>query len=138
MFSPIKYKAKTLVDNNWVEGYFVKFDKDGAGIILPESVPLSISLIFVDEDTVCQSTGETDVDGRELFIGDMINDFGGGTYVENRQTGLMEIQGDTTRHGIIVFEDGTTRIRTKEMSYSYNLSKGVLLSKMKFVSNIFD
>ncbi|OHT44446.1 YopX family protein [Flavobacterium tructae] len=134
MINEIKFKAKHLFTKEWVYGYFVKYP-DGSGSIFLvdqyDSFP-------VDPNTVCQSTLEYDKNYKELFIGDMINDFGGGISYENEVTGEWEVRGDNTRIGIIVFEEGRTCIKTKEMSYSYNLSNASKLCDMEYIGNIYD
>jgi hypothetical protein len=134
MLNEVKFKAKTKDTREWVFGFFVKYP-DGKSFIYSID---SWGNYEVDEDTLCQSTNEVDIDFRELFVGDMVNDFGGGLYVYNDETGNHEVEGDTTRIGIIVFEEGRNCIRTKEMNYSYNLSNGAKLCDMQYYGNIYD
>ena len=135
MLYEIKFKAKRLDTKEWVYGYFVKYP-DGKSVIFSEG---QFEGIGVDENTLCQSTGEVDIDFKELFIGDVVNDFGGGVFEPDPETGnYIETSGNNTRLGIIVFEEGRTCIRTKEMSYSYNLSNASRLNDMQYVRNIYD
>lgn len=139
----IKCKAKSTDNKKWLYGYPVKYP-DGTMCLFSIDNWESFSII---PETLCYSTGENDINGRELFIGDTINDFGGGVYVidydspdydKSMAFPPTKCEGDKTRLGNIVFEDGTVRIQTVEMDYCYNLSKGAKLSDMEFVSNIWD
>lgn len=133
-------KAKDF-NNEWVYGYPVKL---GEVFIYEKTTGEKIK---VRPDTVCYSTLENDKHGRELFIGDTINDFGGGLYVTDKKSTEyhptqafppLKCIGDKTRLGHIVFEEGTTRIQTIEMDYCYNISNGSRLCEMEYHSNIWD
>lgn len=139
----IIFKAKTLTEGNWVYGYFVKYP-DGTCAIFSQDKWESYA---VDEKTICRCLNETDKNGDFIYVNDMINDFGGGVYEPDKEhpdydTMMafppMKCVGDNTRIGIVVEEDGTTRIRNKEMNYSYNISNGSKLCDMEIVGNVFD
>lgn len=137
------FKAKTLDDNTWVYGYFVKYP-DSSCVIFSKEKYESYS---VKEETLCRCLNETDKNGDFIYINDMVNDFCGGVYELDKEHSdydekmafpPMKCVGDNTRIGIVVEEDGTTRIRTKEIKYSYNISNGAKLCDMEIVGNIFD
>lgn len=136
MLYEISFKAKTKDTREWVFGFFVKYP-DGKSVIFSKD---RWEQYEVDEDTLCQSTNEIDIDFRELYVGDMIDDFGGGLWIPDPDNidGKYINNGSKERIGIIVFEDGRNCIRTKEMSYSYNISNGSKLSEMKYYGNIYD
>lgn len=71
----IKFKAKRIDDNTWVEGYF--YSECGNAYIIEncqkESM-LNRNITYeVDPSTVCQFTGLTDCKGKELFEHDLIH-----------------------------------------------------------------
>jgi uncharacterized phage protein (TIGR01671 family) len=118
----------------------------------------------VDEGTNCwhgddmkfliitQSTESFDKNGTEIYFGDIINDFGGGLYVpksslsvnengdmtEDDDDGSYVRTGDSTRLGIVIKEDGTTRIKTSVMTYAYNLSNAAKFEDFEVVGNIYE
>ena len=137
------FKAKTIDTNEWVYGYFVKYP-DGLTVIYVQD---KWECHAVHEETVSRSIDAVDKNGDPLFVNDMINDFGGGTRVPDPQHPDYDsrmafpptkVLGSTKRVGIIVEEDGRVCIKTKEMSYNYNLSKASPLSKMEKLGNVYD
>lgn len=134
------FKGIKLNGSDWVIGYYVKRSSTKSCII--DSRGKEYEII---PQTICLALDAQDKNGRELFVGDMINDFGGGTlvadkslisYSPNQAFPVMKQTGDTTRIGIIIREDGRICIKTKEMSYAYNISNGSPFSKMEYVDNI--
>lgn len=71
----IKFKAKRLDDNSWVFGYF--YEENGNTYIIEnrqKESKLNRNLAYqVDPSTVCQFTGLTDCEGKELFEHDLIH-----------------------------------------------------------------
>lgn len=137
------FKAKTTNERNWVYGYYVEFP-DGSAAIFSKDRWESYE---VDKDTVCRCLDEVDKNGDFVYVGDMINDFRGGVWIEDTEhpdynkslfCPPMKQEGDNTRIGIVVEEDGTVKIRNKEMSYSYNLSNAAKLCDMEIIGNIYD
>lgn len=73
----IKFKAKSILDGAWVQGDLVH-KEDGAICILRNGFNVS----EVDPATVCQFTGEKDMRGKEIYIGDIISNLETGSVVE--------------------------------------------------------
>lgn len=71
----IKFKAKSNLDGAWVQGDLIH-KEDGKIAILRNGFNVS----EVDPSTVCQYTGMTDCEGKELFEHDLIH-FVGFSYV---------------------------------------------------------
>ena len=65
----IKFKAKSLRDGKWIFGDLMK-ESYGARII--EHTSKASNWIAVDPATVCQFTGFTDKNGKEIYEGDIL------------------------------------------------------------------
>ena len=70
----IKFNAKRIDNNTWVEGYF--YSECGNAYIIEncqKESKLNRNLTYqVDHSTVCQFIGLTDYDGKDLYEGDII------------------------------------------------------------------
>ena len=71
----IKFKAKRLDGKGWVCGYF--YEENGNTYIIEnrqKESKLNRNITYsVEPTTVCQFTGEKDMNGNEIYIGDIIS-----------------------------------------------------------------
>ena len=74
----IKFKAKRLDGKGWAIGDLLHSYENGA-IIVPIEGGGAFS---VDPSTVCQFTGENDMNGNEIYIGDIISNLETGSIIE--------------------------------------------------------
>ena len=73
----IKFKAKRLNNGEWLEGDF--FRSEDCAFIAPFGV---VDVFPVDPSTVCQYTGEKDMDGKDIYVGDIISNLETGSVME--------------------------------------------------------
>lgn len=64
----IKFKAKSILDVAWVQGDLIH-KEDGKIAILRNGINVS----EVDPSTVCLFTGEKDMNGDNIYVGDIIS-----------------------------------------------------------------
>lgn len=64
----IKFKAKSILDGSWVQGDLIH-KEDGKIAILRNEFNVS----EVDPSTVCLFTGEKDMNGDNIYVGDIIS-----------------------------------------------------------------
>ena len=80
----IKFKAKCLDGKGWVCGYF--YEENGNTYIIEnrqKESKLNRNLTYkVDPSTVCQFTGENDMNSNEIYIGDIISNLETGSIIE--------------------------------------------------------
>lgn len=74
----IKFKAKRLDNGEWAIGDLLHSYENGT-IIVPIEGGGAFS---VDSDTICQFTGEKDMNGNDIYIGDIISNLETGSIIE--------------------------------------------------------
>ena len=80
----IKFKAKRLDGKGWVCGYFYE-ENDNRYIIenRQKESKLNRNITYsVESTTVCQFTGDNDMNGNEIYIGDIISNLETGSIIE--------------------------------------------------------
>lgn len=75
----IKFKAKSTLDGSWVQGDLIHRGENG------EKIAILRNRFYVSEiytSTICMFTGEKDMNGNEIYIGDIISNLETGSVVE--------------------------------------------------------
>ena len=114
----ILFKAKRLDNSEWVSGDLLH-SYDGGAIIVPiTKVGESKGGAFsVDPTTVCQYTGEKDMNGEDIYVGDIISNLETGSVIE------------------IVWNDRLKRLDCKFLNGAENglVPFGLVVSKYKHI-----
>lgn len=121
----IKFKGKSVNSSEWIEGYYYK-ECDNTYIIedrQKDSMLNRNGAILVDPSTVCQFTGMKDIEGNEVWEGDIL---------------------DGQLNGEVVFTSGTFALhpidcKEKEVfAPLYYFSLGNRTLDLKVIGNKFD
>ena len=119
----IKFKAKRLDNNTWVEGYF--YAECGNTYIIEDRQSESMlnrnEAHQVDPSTICQFTGMKDCEGNEVWEGDVVD-----REIYDLRKGTAKVK------AVIVYMDGAFVAVTNGIPYS------LYLKYIKVVGNIFD
>ena len=120
MIREIKFKAKRLDNGEWVEGDLMKEHYGGAKII--EDTGRVYNWRAVDPSTVCQFTGLTDCEGKELYEHDVIKNY---PFIPSEIVWSEELSGYYLKHA-------NGKIEGKPLGHYLSLGKFIV------VGNKFD
>lgn len=115
----IKFKAKRLDDNTWIEGYF--YDECGNTYIIEDRQSESMlnrnEAHQVDPSTVCQFTGLKDCKGNELYEHDVIKNY---PFIPSEIVWSEELSGYYLTHA-------NGKIYEKPLGYYLSLGKFIVV-----------
>ena len=125
----IKFKAKRLDNGEWVKGDLAHSLYGGLnifGFTRENGVDCYSGVYLIDPSTVCQYTGLTDCEGKEIWEGDM----------------LSNVTNDSP-DGMVVFKYGAFCLLAKNgrdfcVALTYLLSCKDSLNRFKVIGNRFD
>ena len=125
----IKFKAKRLDNGEWVKGDLAHSLDGGLnifGFTRENGVDYYSGVHLIDPSTVCQYTGLTDCEGKEIWEGDM----------------LSNVTNDSP-DGMVVFKYGAFCLLAKNgrdfcVALTYLLSCKDSLNRFKVIGNRFD
>lgn len=75
----IKFKAKSTLDGSWVQGDLIHMGKNREKIAILRN---RFYVSEIDTSTICMFTGEKDMNGNDIYIGDLISNIETGSVVE--------------------------------------------------------
>ena len=143
----ILFKAKRKDNGEWVEGYYVYDDVKNKAFIcatrlLYEWLP-KVMWIEVDPNTICQSTGMTDKNGKRIWENDILMCHGNPVELVRAtfgEFGVTDIEAETVTdevigwHYEVIYTDELSR--TEPFCYSMPLTKEYITRlEMEVVEN---
>ena len=115
----ILFRGKRLDNGEWIQGDLVQFLPHGIVRIVTQEPPYKDA--EVDSDTVGQSTGMTDMNGNEIFEGDIVKTSHGGS----------------TYYAKIEWDDGSFWVTNHDIQMPSYISE-VSKTYLEVIGNIYD